>query len=151
MVVCTFTLCLFLGFGKRRCELAVLGNTDAAAKHRATLAEYTPELLTLCLTISAGLALVTFLLYTMEPNPSTPFDKQTLRDAGFDEMRRIIREEEPPRPSARISTLQAEVITTLSQQHGSDPRPARHDDVNLVFRSIDDHVRNPLLLLAHQI
>ncbi|HWL93956.1 MAG TPA: UbiA family prenyltransferase, partial [Phycisphaerae bacterium] len=24
LVVCTFTLCLFLGFGKRRCELAVL-------------------------------------------------------------------------------------------------------------------------------
>lgn len=78
LVVCTFTLCLFLGFGKRRCELAVLGGGADAAKHRATLAEYTPELLTLCLTISAGLALVTFLLYTMEPNPSTPFDKQKL-------------------------------------------------------------------------
>ena len=38
---------------------------------------------------------------------TTPFDNETLREAGFDEMRRIIREKEPPRPSDRISTLQA--------------------------------------------
>src|SRR5205085_5930709 len=36
---------------------------------------------------------------------TTPFDEERLRQAGYDEMRRIIREEEPPRPSARISTL----------------------------------------------
>ena len=53
---------------------------------------------------------------------TTPFDKQTLKKAGNDEIRRIIREDEPPKPSDRISTLQAEVITTISQQHGSDPR-----------------------------
>jgi eukaryotic-like serine/threonine-protein kinase len=35
----------------------------------------------------------------------TPFDPQSLRDAGFDEVRRIIRDVEPPRPSARLSTL----------------------------------------------
>ena len=34
----------------------------------------------------------------------TPFDKQRLRSAAFDEMLRIIREEEPPRPSTRVST-----------------------------------------------
>ena len=32
---------------------------------------------------------------------STPFDQETLRQAGLDEMRRIIREEEPPSPSTR--------------------------------------------------
>ena len=53
---------------------------------------------------------------------TTPFDKQTLKEAGYDEIRRIIRENDPPKPSDRISTLQAEVITTVSQQHGSDPR-----------------------------
>ena len=52
----------------------------------------------------------------------TPFDKQTLKEAGFDEMRRIIREDEPPRPIARISTLHAEALSTLSEQRGSDPR-----------------------------
>ena len=36
---------------------------------------------------------------------STPFDKERLRLAAFDEIRRIIREEEPPKPSTRISTL----------------------------------------------
>jgi serine/threonine protein kinase/tetratricopeptide (TPR) repeat protein len=34
-----------------------------------------------------------------------PFDSKTLREAGFDEMRRRIREEEPPRPSTRASIL----------------------------------------------
>jgi Flp pilus assembly protein TadD len=36
---------------------------------------------------------------------TTPFDKERLKDAGYDEIRRIIREEEPPKPSTRISTL----------------------------------------------
>jgi tetratricopeptide (TPR) repeat protein len=53
---------------------------------------------------------------------STPFDKQTLKQAGFDEMRRIIREEEPPRPSDRISTLHAEALSTVSTQRNIDSR-----------------------------
>jgi serine/threonine protein kinase len=36
---------------------------------------------------------------------TTPFDKERLRTVAYDEMRRIILEEEPPRPSTRISTL----------------------------------------------
>src|SRR5262249_49751416 len=36
---------------------------------------------------------------------TTPFDKERLKEVGYDELRRIIREEEPPRPSTRISTL----------------------------------------------
>jgi serine/threonine protein kinase len=32
-----------------------------------------------------------------------PFDAETLRSAGFDEVRRIIREVEPPRPSTRLT------------------------------------------------
>src|SRR6185295_18509938 len=35
----------------------------------------------------------------------TPFDSKRLVQAGFDEICRIIREEEPPRPSTKISTL----------------------------------------------
>jgi signal transduction histidine kinase len=34
---------------------------------------------------------------------TTPVDKEQLKKAAFDEIRRIIREEEPPRPSLRIS------------------------------------------------
>jgi serine/threonine protein kinase/Flp pilus assembly protein TadD len=33
----------------------------------------------------------------------TPFDRQRLRSAAFDEVLRIIREEEPPKPSTRLS------------------------------------------------
>ena len=32
----------------------------------------------------------------------TPFDKQRLRSAAIDEMLRIIREEEPPKPSTQV-------------------------------------------------
>jgi WD40 repeat protein len=51
---------------------------------------------------------------------TTPFDQARLREVGFDEMRRIIREEEPPRPSTRISTL-GQAATTVSAQRQSDP------------------------------
>jgi eukaryotic-like serine/threonine-protein kinase len=53
---------------------------------------------------------------------TTPFDKETLQKSGFDEMRRIIREVDPPRPSARISTLRAEMLSTVSDKRKIDPR-----------------------------
>jgi serine/threonine protein kinase len=52
---------------------------------------------------------------------TTPFDRERLGLAGYDEMRRIIREEEPPRPSTRVSTL-GQGATTVSAQRQSDPR-----------------------------
>jgi 4-hydroxybenzoate polyprenyltransferase len=68
LVVCTFTLCLFLGFSKRRCELNSLAETpgSGAARHRRTLAEYTPELLNHMTTLTAGIAVVSFMLYAMD-------------------------------------------------------------------------------------
>src|SRR5579872_1696579 len=50
---------------------------------------------------------------------STPFDSRRLLSAGYVEMQRIIREEEPPRPSTRISTL-GEKLTILSSQRSTD-------------------------------
>jgi serine/threonine protein kinase len=35
-----------------------------------------------------------------------PFDPKTLRDAGYDEIRRIIREVDPPAPSTRLSSVE---------------------------------------------
>ncbi len=52
---------------------------------------------------------------------TTPFDSETLGKAAFDEMRRIIREDEPPKPSTRLSTL-GEAVTTTSAKRSSDPR-----------------------------
>jgi serine/threonine protein kinase len=51
---------------------------------------------------------------------STPFDGQQVREAGYDEIRRMIREEEPPRPSTRISTLAA-AATTISAHRKTEP------------------------------
>lgn len=53
---------------------------------------------------------------------TTPFDPHVIQDAGFDEMRRMIREDEPPRPSARLSTLDAQARSTVSSQRGLDDR-----------------------------
>lgn len=53
---------------------------------------------------------------------STPFTSETMKQAGFDEMRRIIREVDPPRPSARVSTLQLETLSTISLQRKMEPQ-----------------------------
>ncbi len=50
---------------------------------------------------------------------TTPFEWDRLRQAPFGEMLRIIREEEPPRPSARVSTLGPAL--TLAEQRGTAP------------------------------
>jgi serine/threonine protein kinase len=53
---------------------------------------------------------------------ATPFDKDRLHSASYDELRRIIREEDPPRPSARISTLAADLATTVAERRRTDAR-----------------------------
>src|SRR5581483_3991875 len=53
---------------------------------------------------------------------TTPFDQERLRKAGYDEMRRIIREEEPPKPSTRVSTLGKAALDTISDCRGTEPR-----------------------------
>jgi len=50
-----------------------------------------------------------------------PFDPRELREAGFDEIRRVIREEEPSRPSARLSTLDGEKSGESAQWRRTDP------------------------------
>jgi eukaryotic-like serine/threonine-protein kinase len=49
----------------------------------------------------------------------TPFDKQRLRDASYDEMRRIIRDEEPQRPSTRLTTQCR--VSTIATRRQNDP------------------------------
>ncbi|TWU32198.1 serine/threonine protein kinase [Novipirellula artificiosorum] len=51
---------------------------------------------------------------------TTPFDRNRLDSAGLDELRRIIREEEPPRPSTRLSTLN-KTLSTIADQRRIDP------------------------------
>lgn len=52
---------------------------------------------------------------------ATPFDKQRLREAAYDEIRRIIREEEPQKPSTKISTI-GETATEVAQHRKTEPK-----------------------------
>jgi len=51
----------------------------------------------------------------------TPFEQKDLVQAGFDEMRRLIREQEPPRPSTRLSTLAAADLTAVAKRQQTEP------------------------------
>jgi serine/threonine protein kinase/Tfp pilus assembly protein PilF len=55
---------------------------------------------------------------------TTPFDKERLKTVGQDEIRRIIREEDPPRPSTRLSTL-GQAAVTVSANRGTETRKLR--------------------------
>ena len=50
---------------------------------------------------------------------STPFDSKALRSAAYLELLRIIREEEPPRPSTRLSTL-GNAVYDVAKKRGAD-------------------------------
>jgi serine/threonine protein kinase/WD40 repeat protein len=50
----------------------------------------------------------------------TPFDTQRLLAAGYDAVMRTIREEEPPKPSTRLSTLKAEELSAVAAQRGAE-------------------------------
>jgi serine/threonine protein kinase/tetratricopeptide (TPR) repeat protein len=53
----------------------------------------------------------------------TPFDAKELLKVGLEHMLRTIRETEPPRPSARLSTLTAAELTTVARQrHTESPK-----------------------------
>jgi eukaryotic-like serine/threonine-protein kinase len=71
---------------------------------------------------------------------TTPFDSDRLKKVAFDEMRRIIREEEPPRPSMRLSTLGA-TLSAVSARRKIEPRklPAlvRGDLDWIVMKALD--------------
>ena len=50
---------------------------------------------------------------------TTPFPEQRLRSASYQEMQRIILEEEPERPSTRLSTLQGEQRSLVARNRGA--------------------------------
>jgi serine/threonine protein kinase/WD40 repeat protein len=51
---------------------------------------------------------------------ATPFDRQRFATAAYDEIRRIIKEEEPPKPSTRLSTM-GESLSKVSSQRKTEP------------------------------
>ncbi len=51
-----------------------------------------------------------------------PIDASELLAGGFDEMRRIIREKEAPKPSTRLATIDDEEIRTIAKARHTQPR-----------------------------
>ena len=70
-----------------------------------------------------------------------PFDPKILTQSGVDEIRRIIREVEPPRPSARFATLPAADRATVARLRGATPAqlsPLLHGDLDwIVMRCLE--------------
>lgn len=65
LLCCTFLLALFLALGKRRHELALLG--EDAASHRKALGRYSLPMLDSWLTALSGATIVCYALYTQAP------------------------------------------------------------------------------------
>ncbi len=97
----------------------------------------------------------------------TPFDRGRMATVGYDEMRRIIREEDPPSPSTRLSTL-GQAAVTVSAERQSDPkrlcrllrgeldwivmkaldkdRNRRYETANELARDVDRHLHDEPVL-----
>ncbi|HUC83616.1 MAG TPA: tetratricopeptide repeat protein, partial [Candidatus Acidoferrales bacterium] len=56
----------------------------------------------------------------------TPFEQKELLSAGLEEMRRTIREREPPKPSTRLSAMLKEELTTTAQRRRTEPPKLIH-------------------------
>jgi tetratricopeptide (TPR) repeat protein len=72
---------------------------------------------------------------------SPPFDGGSLMKAGLDEIRRVIREREPDRPSMRLSTMSAADLTSTAQRRQSAPpaliRSVRGDLDWIVMKALE--------------
>ncbi len=65
LLVCTFFLALFLGLGKRRHEVCVLG--ERAGEHRSTLDHYSPSLVDALIGVVTASTVVSYAIYTIWP------------------------------------------------------------------------------------
>jgi 4-hydroxybenzoate polyprenyltransferase len=74
MLACTALLALFLGFGKRRHELAGAN----AAKQRAALEQYSPAVLTTALAVTGFGSVAVYLAYTLDAGTQAFFDSPWL-------------------------------------------------------------------------
>src|SRR5205807_77048 len=70
---------------------------------------------------------------------SPPFPSDELKKAGLLEMLRVVREQEPPRPSTRLSTANA--VASLSANRGTEPKKLagmlRNEIDWIVMRSLE--------------
>jgi serine/threonine protein kinase/Tol biopolymer transport system component len=71
---------------------------------------------------------------------TTPFSEEELRSAGYIEMQRIIREQEPAKPSTKLSSL-GETLTDIAEHRSSTPdllKKAMRGDLDwIVMKSLE--------------
>ncbi|MEN6428519.1 MAG: protein kinase [Phycisphaerales bacterium] len=71
---------------------------------------------------------------------TTPFSEEELRKAGYVEMQRVIREQEPVKPSTRLTTL-GDTLTDIARHRGCTPdllRKAVRGDLDwIVMKSLE--------------
>ena len=63
LIICTITLSLFLGFSKRRHEIALIGND--AENHRKVLAHYSLPFLDQMISVATATTVIAYALYTV--------------------------------------------------------------------------------------
>ncbi|MFQ5867508.1 MAG: decaprenyl-phosphate phosphoribosyltransferase [bacterium] len=71
ILLCGFTLSLFLGFTKRRAEMVELG--EGFVSHRAVLSHYNPYFLDTMINIVNSLTVITYLFYTIDSTTTAKF------------------------------------------------------------------------------
>lgn len=76
LFACTALLALFLGFGKRRHELAHAAHTGK--KTRSSLRAYSPRALTVALGLTATATVITYAAYTIDPATVEQFNSRWL-------------------------------------------------------------------------
>jgi serine/threonine protein kinase/Leucine-rich repeat (LRR) protein len=98
----------------------------------------------------------------------TPIDTVTMARAGMDEIRRLIREVDPPRPSARLKTLDGNELTTMAKRRHTEPtklpgalrgdldwivmkciekdRKRRYDTANGLALDLQRHLKNEVVV-----
>lgn len=77
LFVCTFLLALFLGFGKRRHELILLGKENASA-HRLSLNSYSAYFLDQLMGIVTASVVVVYIMYVISPDVETKLGSEHL-------------------------------------------------------------------------
>ncbi len=76
LILCTFLLATFLGFSKRRHELAVLG--PESRRHRPVLSLYTDAFLDRMSMLTLAMTLTCYMLYTISPETIARFGTNAL-------------------------------------------------------------------------
>jgi len=66
LLLCTYLLALYLALGKRRAELALLG--EEAGNHRVVLGHYTLPLVDQAISVVLGATVLAYTLYTVAPD-----------------------------------------------------------------------------------